>query len=64
MLAMLQAWMRAQTRAYEGKKIHFYRAGHKHRDLRSASAVLGALDPGTLVRPKEMAEIETGMIER
>ena len=47
-----------------GEKIHFYRAGHKLRDLRSASPVLWPLDPDTLVRPKEMVEIETGMIER
>ena len=47
-----------------GEKIHFYWAGHKLRDLRSASPVFWPLDPGTLVRPKEMVEIETGMIER
>ena len=47
-----------------GDKIHFYRAEHKLRDLRSASPVLWPLDPGTLAKPKEMAEIETGMIER
>ena len=47
-----------------GEKIHFYRAGHKLRDLRSASPVLWPLDPGTLVRPNEVAGIKTGTIER